>query len=281
MRTLSALAAVIAAMSSAPAQETYDLRGPGPKKGQVIASTSTLKMKDSNLELSVQAQKIKLRQTMVVTTEEEEEILEVKGREVTKTKALVVKELTKTSMEGGDTEEKAGELEGETILTERAKDGTWTHKLAEGKATEEQEKELKKRNGPENEDEIYPEGKVPVGHTWKVDAAKMKSLTGGTFTDVKGKMDQTFLKVEKVNGEECAVVETKGTMTGKMKDDDGTPDVELKITSTSWRSLKTGLELKGNFKGTIRIEGKTKINDEEVDMKLTGPIEGSSAAKLK
>ena len=159
--------------------------------------------------------------------------------------------------------------------------GKWKHKLVDGKATEDQEKELKKRNGPENEDELYPAEKVPVGHAWKVDASKMKSLTGSTFTDVKGKMDQKFLKVEKVNGEECAVIETKGTMTGKLKDDDGTPDVELKITATSWRSLKSGLELKGTFKGSIKIEGKTKVNDEEVDMKMAGPIEGSSTAKLK
>jgi len=281
MRSLFALVPLLAFAAFAAAQETYDLRGPGPKKGQVIVSTSTLKMKDSDLELSVMAQKIKLRQTMIVLTEEEEEILEVKGRDVVKTKANIIKELTKTSMGEDEAEEKTGELEGETIITERAKDGTWKHKLADAKATEEQEKELKKRNGPENEDEIYPEGKVAVGHTWKVDAAKMKSLTGSTFTDVKGKMDQRFVKVEKVKGEECAVIETSGTMTGKLKDDDGTPDVELKITSTSWRSLKSGLELKGSFKGTIKIEGKTKINDEDVDMKLTGPIEGSSTAKLK
>ena len=281
MRAILSFAAFVVAAAAGRADETYDLRGPGPAKGQVIVSSSTLKMKDSDLELSVKDQKIKLKQTMVVITEEEEEILEVKGREVMKTKATIVKELTKTSMGDGEADEKAGELEGETILTERTKDGKWVHKLVDAKPTEEQEKELKKRNGPENEDELFPAEKVAVGHAWKVDAAKMKSLTGNTFTDVKGKMDQKFVKVEKVNGEECAVIETKGTMTGKLKDDDGTPDVELKITSTSWRSLKTGLEVKGTFKGTIKIEGKTKINDEEVDMKMVGPIEGTSAAKLK
>jgi len=282
MRSLLPLAVMVFTWNAARAEDTYDLRGPAPLKGQIFVSKSTLKMKDSDLELSVMDQKIKLKQTMIVNSEEEEEILEVKGREVTKTKARVLKEKTKTNMGGdGEFEEKAGELEGETILTQRAKDGTWTHKLVDAVPTEEQEKELKKRNGPENEDEIYPAEKVAVGHTWKVDAAKMKSLTGNTFTDVKGKMDQKFVKVEKVNGEECAVIETRGTMTGKLKDDDGTPDVELKITSTSWRSLTSGLELKGEFKGTIKIEGKTKINDEEVDMKLTGPIEGNSTAKLK
>jgi ABC-type Fe3+/spermidine/putrescine transport system ATPase subunit len=281
MRAILSVAVFAFAVAFGRADDTYDLRGPGPVKGQVIISSSTLKMKDNDLELSVKDQKIKLKQTMIVTTEEEEEILAVKGRDVVKSKARILKELTKTSMGDDEAEEKSGELEGETILTERNKDGTWSHKLVDGKATEEQEKELKKRNGPENEDELYPAEKVAVGHKWQVDAAKMKSLTGSTFTDVKGKMDQKFVKVEKVNGEECAVVETKGTMTGKLKDDDGSPDAELKITATSWRSLKTGLELKGTFKGSIKIEGKTKINDEEVEMKMVGPIEGSSTAKLK
>jgi len=281
MRVLLSFAVFAFAMS-ARADETYDLRGPGPVKGQVVVSASTLKMKDNDLELSVMGQKLKLKQTMVVVTEEEEEILEVKGRDVVKTKARIVKELTKTSMGGGDeADEKTGELEGETILTERTKDGKWTHKLVDAVANEDQEKELKKRNGPENEDELFPAEKVAVGHAWKVDASKMKSLTGNTFTDVKGTMDQKFVKVEKVKGEECAVIETKGTITGKLKDDDGQPDVELKITATSWRSLKSGLELKGTFKGTIKVEGKTKINDEEVEMKMAGPIEGTSTAKLK
>lgn len=281
MRAILSIAVIAISAAIGRADDTYDLRGPGPVKGQIITSASTLKMKDNDLELSVMNNKIKLKQTMVIVTEEEEEILEVKGRDVMKTKARILKELTKTSMGGDETDEKAGELEGETILTERSKDGTWTHKLVDAIANEEQLKELKKRNGPENEDELYPAEKVAVGHVWKVDAAKMKSLTGSTFTDVKGKMDQKFVKVEKVNGEECAVIETKGTMTGKLKDDDGTPDVELKLTATSWRSLKTGLEVKGIFKGTIKIEGKTKINDEEVEMKMAGPIEGSSTAKLK
>ena len=68
-----------------------------------------------------------------------------------------------------------------------------------------------------------------------------------------------------------------------MKDDDGKPtmDVEMDLKAKAWRSIKTGIELKGTFEGTIKLAGKQKIDDASVDITLSGPMTGESSTKMK
>ena len=132
----------------------------------------------------------------------------------------------------------------------------------------------------DSDDEVFPEGKVKIGHAWKVDASKMKSLTGSTISDASGEMKLKFVKLESVDGEECAVIETTGTIKGKMKED-GAPDLEMAITSTGWRSLKTGLEVKSTITGTMKIDGTIKMGDNDIGLKFSGKVDGSGTASLK
>ena len=278
------LIALLALGLPATAAETYDLRGPAPVKGLKVVRKSTLTIKDADVTVMLMGMKIDLKQTLVIVNEDEDEVLEVKGREVVKLKTKIVKDTVDTVSDLNGTEnkeDKTGDLEGETVIAAKGKDGKWKNTLEDGAPTTEQKKELAKREGPENDDELFPEEKVPVGHAWTADAAKMKSLTGPSFTDVSGKMKQKFVRLEKLDGEECAVIETSGTFKGKMKDDDGTPDVEMTIKATGWRNLKTGIEVKGTITGTIKVEGKMKMGDDEVEMKLVGKVEGLGTAKLK
>jgi hypothetical protein len=288
MRT-SLWAVTAAALLAGPARsadDAYDLRGPAPKVKQVLHSKVTVTITDADVTVGMGDQKMTAKQTMTVTNEEEETVLEVKGREITKSRTKVIADRVKTvtDIDGNkETEDETNDLQGEIVLSVK-KDGTWTHKLEDADPTDEQKKELAKRDGPESDDDLFPAEKVKVGHTWTVDAAKARSLTGGQMTDVKGKLKQKFLRVEKVGDEECAVVETSGTITGVMKPDvkdDPTPDVTLKITATGWRSLKTGVELKGTFAGTIRIAGKQKLDDAVVEMTLEGKIAGEGTTSLK
>ena len=284
MRSLSLLASLAFALPALAADDTYDLRGPAPKKGLTVTRKSTMKIKDADVTVTVMGQKIELKQNLLIVNEDEDEVLEVKGREVQKLKTKILKDSVNTATEinGAEMkEDKAGDLEGETVVAEKGKDGKWKNSLLDGKPSDEQKKELAKREGPESDDELFPEVKVKVGHTWTVDASKMKSLTGPSFTDVSGKMKQKFAKLETVDGEECAVIETTGTLKGKMKDDNGTPDVEMTLVATGWRNLKTGIEVKAKITGTIKVEGKIKMGDDEVELKLEGKVEGASTAKLK
>jgi hypothetical protein len=265
--------------------KVYDLRGPAPQKGQVFLSTMKLKIKDADTTLKVAGQMIKMKMTMDMIGEEEQKVLEVDGRNVTKCQSKIVKERADISTDfgGGMTMTQPTELEGEIVISKRVGENKWEHTLVDNKPTEKQKKELDNRNGIENDDDLYPAEKVKVGHKWKVEAKALTKLFGNSFTDIKGELQQKFLKVETIEGEECAVVESTGLVKGKMKDDDGKPtlDVEMDLKAKAWRSIKTGVELKGTFEGKIKLDGKQKIDDQAVDISLSGPMTGESKTRLK
>ncbi len=283
MRCLSLLALLAFGLPAFAADDTYNLRGPAPAKGLTVVRKETMKIKDADVTVTVMGMNIDLVQTLDAVSEEEIEVLEVKGREIVKVRSTIGKESVNTvsSVNGNDMkEDKTSVLQGERIIAEKGKDGKWKNSFEDGKPTEEQQKELAKREGLDSDDEVFPEGKVKIGHAWKVDASKMKSLTGSTISDASGEMKLKFVKLESVDGEECAVIETTGTIKGKMKED-GAPDLEMAITSTGWRSLKTGLEVKSTITGTMKIDGTIKMGDNDIGLKFSGKVDGSGTASLK
>src|SRR5262245_51430063 len=124
---LGGLAVVLAAAGAwnrpAVAQDdkTYDLRGPAPEKGQVFTSTMTLKIKDADTTLKVAGQTLKLKMTMDMIGEEEQKVLAVDGRNVTKCQSKIIKERAdiSTDLGGGMAMTESTKLEGEIIISER------------------------------------------------------------------------------------------------------------------------------------------------------------------
>ncbi len=295
MRGLMLVAGLVAVLASgflptrqAEAQDDklFDLRGPAPEKGQVFASTMKLTIKDADTTLKVMGQTLQLKMTMNVIGEEEQKVLAVDGRNVTKSQSRILKERAEviTNLGGMEmTQSMPTELEGEVIISERVGDNMWKHSLVDNKPTDKQKQELDNRNGIDNDDDLYPAEKVKVGHTWKVDAKALTKLFGNSFTDIKGNLNQKFLKVEDVDGEACAVIESKGVVKAKMKDEEGKPalNVEMDLKVKAWRSIKTGVEVKGTFDGKMKLDGKQKIEDAAVDITLSGPVSGESRTKLK
>ena len=269
---------------SAREDAAVDLRGPAPKKGTATVSKSVFKIKNADVKLQVAGMKLEAKQTLTATEEEEVKVLAVEGRQATKVQTKITKEKveTSTSLGGQDMNDtKAGDLEGEVIISERSKDGKWKHSLVDNKPNDKQKKELDKRVGPENEDELYPEGKVKVGHTWTVEASALQRVFGGSITDLKGKLKMKFVKMEEVDGEMCAVIEAVGVIKGVAKEDEGTLDVELDLVGTTWRSVKTGLDVKDKAKGTIKMSGKIEMDGVKVDLALEGPFTIDSTSKAK
>ena len=270
---------------SAKDDATVDLRGPAPKKGTVTISKTTFKIKNADVQLKVAGMKLEAKQTLTATEEDEIKVLAVDGRQATKVQTKVTKEQveTITSLGGGQEmpDKKAGDLEGEVIISERSKEGKWKHSLVDNKPNDKQKKELDKRVGPENEDELYPEAKVKLGHTWTVDASALQRVFGGSITELKGKLKMKLVKFEDVDGESCAVIEAVGKISGIAKEDEGTLDVELDMVGTTWRSVKTGLDVKDKAKGTIKMSGKIEMDGVKVDIALEGPFTIESTSKFK
>jgi hypothetical protein len=264
--------------------EGYDLRGPAPKKGQVFHSKGTITVKNGDLVLTVGGDTTKAKQTLVLTGEEEDTVLAVEGRQVTRCRTRVIKDRVSTVTDLGGQEvkdEEPGELEGEVLISERIGEGKWKHTLVDTKATDKQKKKLDQREGPDSDDPLYPEGKVKVGHTWSSGAEALRRSLGKGLTDLDGKVDQKFVRVEDVAGESCAVIEMKGKLKGKLKDEEGDLELAMDFKATTWRSLKTAADVKEKYEGRITIEGKQKMGGMTIGIHLEGPFvaEGTTAVK--
>lgn len=262
----------------------YDLRGPAPAKGQVLVHKSTFKIKDAKVAIKAAGVVLDAKQTLTAVEEEEVKYLAVEGRQVTKAQTRMMKEhvTTVTSLGGNDMEdEKDGDLQGEIIVSERTGPGKWKHTLVDARPNAKQKKELDKRVGPESDDDLYPAGKVKVGHKWTVDASALQRVFGGSITELKGKLNMRFVRVEAVDGEECAVVESKGKITGIAKEDEGDLNVELDLDGLTWRALKSGIDVKDQAKGRIRMSGKVDMDGQSLDLDLSGPITIEGTVKLK
>jgi hypothetical protein len=273
----------VAAAAGRPA-DTFDLRGPAPAKGQTVLTKSTFKITGAKVKVSAGGNDLELTQTVTATTHEETKVLAVEGRQITKAQTRVLKERmeTRTSFGGMDkTETKTLELEGEVIIAERVGEAKWKNVLADTKPTERQKKLLDKRVGPESQDDIYPAGMFAPGHTWAVDAAALKRMFGGSITDLKGKLDLKFVRVEELNGEQCAVIEAAGTVTGTAKEDEGDLAIEIRMKGTTWRSLKTGVDVKDTAAGRMKMSGKVDAGGMAAELVLEGPMTIDQTAELK
>lgn len=269
---------------SARADEAVDLRGPAPKKGEITASKSSFRIKDADVTITVGGMKIDAKQTLTASEEEETKVLAVEGRQATKVQTKMIKESVETITEIGGQEmkdTKAGDLDKEVLISERGKDGKWKHSLVDNKPTDKQRKELDKRVGPENQDELYPEGQAKIGQTWMVDASTMQRIFGGSITDLKGKIKMKFAKIEEVDGQRCAVIEMSGVIKGIVKEDEGTLNVELDMTGTTWRNWKTGVDVKDRAKGDIKMSGKIEMMGTKLDMTLKGAFTIDSTSERK
>jgi len=89
------------------------------------------------------------------------------------------------------------------------------------------------------------------------------------------------VKIEDVNGEPCAVLEAEGVIKGIAKEDEGTLDVEMDLKGTTWRSIKSGLDVKDKASGTMKMSGKIEMDGVKVDLVLEGPFTIDSTSKFK
>lgn len=281
---VAVLAGAVGFAPPAAGDEGYDLRGPAPTKGQVFHSKGTITIKNGDLTLTVGGDTTKAKQTMVLTGEEEDTVLAVAGRQVTRCRTRVIKDrvATTTDVNGQElTEEDPGELEGETVVSERVGEAKWKHVLVDTRPTDKQRKKLDKREGPESDDALYPEGKVKVGHTWSSGAEALRRSLGKGLEGLEGKVDQKFVKVEDVKGEACAVIEMTGKLKGKMRDDEGDLELAMDFKATTWRSLKTAVDVKERYDGRVTLAGKQKSGGVVIGVHLEGPFvaEGTTAVK--
>jgi hypothetical protein len=55
----------------------------------------------------------------------------------------------------------------------------------------------------------------------------------------------------------------------------------MDLDGTTWRSLRTGIDVKDRATGTMRMSGKTETDGQSRDLELVGPITIEGTARLK
>jgi hypothetical protein len=261
--------------------DAFDLRGPAPQKGQEFVSKRALAIKDADAVMKSGTETVKFKLTLLAALEEEVTVVEVTGRDVTKYRTKIVRDRVEMSgLEKDVIHTETSVLEKETVLSTR--DGKkWQHALVDTRPTEKQTKELAERSGIENGDGLYPAEKVKVGHAWTADALGINKALGDSLSDIKGKLDQKFVKVEDLDGEKVAVIESAGKVTGKMKDAGAqTLDATIELKLTTWKSLRTGTGVRARLEGKIELAGTVKEGDTKTDVTISGPISSESTTKL-
>ena len=281
MRELSGLVVMVLVFGAARADDTFDLRGPAPQKGTQFTTAGKLKVAGADAEMKRGDAVVKFKLDLTVTLEEDVKLLDVNGREITKLQTKLRRGRVETvGLAKGAAQVEPSVLEQETVVG--VFDGkTWKHSLAAGQPTEAQMKALAEFKGFASPDALYPNEKVKVGHAWTADASGLDRLLSHTLTDVQGKLDRKFAKVETIDGERLAVIESSGKVSGKMKGNgDQPPTADIEMKHTAWKSLKTGLVVNDSFTGTLAVTGRSKDGDVVTELTIKGPISGESATKV-
>jgi hypothetical protein len=255
--------------------DDFDLRGPTLQKGQQYVTSGVLKLTGADAEMTRDGKAVKFKLTLTATLEEAVTLLDVADGKVTRFQSEVRKDRVETAGAAKDaTFIETSVLERETVVS--AHDGAkWSHKLAAGRPTERQLAELAERGGFAFD--AVPEGKLKPGHTWTADAAGFDPLLAHAFSDLKGQLNRKFAKVEMLDGEPVAVIESSGKVSGRLRGNGDQPlDATIDLTHTAWRSLKTGLTAKASFAGTLTV---TSAKGKDAALTITGPISGESTTK--
>jgi len=266
----------------------YDLRGPAPEKEQVFATRQTQRIRgDGVIKVAGQDPGVALKLDLVGTTEEEARVVAVEGRTVIRCQTKIVRDSSDLIVTVGGANGhhiKPGVLEREIVTSERIGGGKWVHTLSDVRSSEEQKKVLDARNGIEGTDDFYPQEQVEVGYAWTASTAVLNKVLGRSFTDVKGavKVGLKFTKVEEVDGETVAVIETAVKGAAKMKKTgEKAVDAEMELKVTTWRALRTGVNVMEKCDGTIKISGILNFNNTDFYVSISGTIAGECVVTIK
>jgi hypothetical protein len=268
----------------APAVESVDLRGPAPKKGMVLLDKFKFTMTNADVELDVgNGMKISGKMDMTTFTEKQETILGVDGRNITKLRTKVIEDsVDRTTTIAGEKQKESENkaLKGEIIFSELTKNG-WKHSLEDASPSDKQKKELKDFDNPENDDDMFPAEKVKPGHAWDIDPKAFKKIFGSKMTEAKGTGKAKFVRIEKFDGEPCAVIEMDVDIKAKLKQEDGDFDVEMKGKIESFRSIAEAIDLKYSFKGKAKFAGNVEEKCAKFKIEFSGAMTGDGTTKIE
>ncbi|MBK1855811.1 hypothetical protein JO972_12645 [Verrucomicrobiaceae bacterium 5K15] len=245
--------------------------------GTVIVDTESMSMKDCQLTVAVQGQKIQGMMTRTgmkqrtATFDSADQITVVVNQSTSKTSTVMNGQSQVQPQE-------TAPLHGQTVILTKTGD-SWSGALQSGEATEKQLKAIENMatalNGDGDSRHIYGTSPRKVGDSWEVDTAKLTFLSR-----VEGKTEGTFTvsfdDIEMYQGYQCALLTAKVDVTTPMGE--GDMKVHLKGDFTIRRSLEHLVDLDNQMTGSMTMSGS--INQGPGTMKVEGPMTVSQASEL-
>jgi hypothetical protein len=282
--------------ASGASNAAYDLRGGKLAKGSTVHVTVNQKFTDAKLTVSMGGMDETGTISMNVEGESTTTILDVDANGAATKKSMRIGKnpiTTNVSVGGNDNEEiKESPLANQTVVGTLTKKG-WRYQLENGTPDDAQKKLLAKMNNDADSNGWLPKDAVTVGHAWTVtngDLSGVLDLTRDADA-LNGSFKFRFVRIEKHNGEDCAVIEGQGKVSGSSEvelDDDNDFAVQSQKAEFSAqgkvvfvRSLRTGLVVSTSFEGQVRMSMPIEAGGEMIQMTMEGPYQSRETNTAK
>lgn len=152
--------------------------------------------------------------------------------------------------------------------------GSWEGSVVEGEATA-KIKQLIQDYTPPEQDSLLPEKPVKPGDTWTVHGMALRRFISDAIK-FSGKADCTYERIVVLAGRRCGLVRFDMEIEATTLDDDkNETKIRMGLTGQSWFDLKSFLEVKGQGKGSMIIDGQAG----GLPSKITGAVEVKTAAR--
>jgi len=278
------LVLLVAAATMTQAEELYDLRGPDPVKGQVYVVSAKSTGKDLTRTIKFMDQTINDKFDEIIRKKKEVEVLATKGDEITRMRTKIVQDVREEITRKGKRKDKLKsterELQGQYVYSERTAKG-WKNSLEDVTPSDKQKQDLKDYVPFKEEDIFYPKEKVKVGHSFTIDPKLFEKVMGHQFENFKANGSGKFVRVEKKDDDEIAIIEVEFEMTGKSKEDDLLLDVSIKGKGTVERSLKHGFDRRSVTTSTMSMKGGGENDGQKIEVEFSGTTNTEDLVELK
>jgi len=268
-----------------PADENaFDLRGSVPPVGFKVREQITVNGVRASEFQKPNAKPIIIKADITKTVENVYTVTAIADGQVIGYSTEVVAGHTTTRFVGLDrrsrTTEKLDDLVEQTITSKKI-GRNWIHGILDHPPNEKEEIALRQLAPWFANRDSFPSERQQVGSSWAVDKAHIRKLIGGNIGTVSGKVEATFVRLQKSDKEDLAVINFRGNIRGRFDFSDP-PDIIglIDFNLTSLRSLATGIETTSSGSLTIRSNHKTDI-DGPVDVSEVISLTIRSSAKVE
>jgi hypothetical protein len=275
------LGSVAAGCSSGPPQA---LLGPDPNPGQKYRTESNTTMKNGKITVKDGDVSQSGRVDLTFDLIEEEEILAVEDKRITKSRVHVVRDKATETIEAdgqSNSRDDLSPLEGETIECEK-NGNDWKFTLVGKTPDAKQTQKLKGYPPPRSDVDFYPGEPVKPGHRWNVDIKLIQGLMGSQAQIDSGTRARKFEKTIQWDGEPCVQIAETMDLRGRMQDEDGQwVQLEMKLAGPMQRSLLQGFTVASQMTGTMTMSGTVTEGGKKLQLTVSGPVTSESRTYRK